>query len=332
MGYFTLLRKQKLLDIKENEKIEESDFCTVTPEGDFVQFIYHEEEYKPEPYQVKPGVWSIQKTLKGLKLESTSFVTDSILENFVNVTELTKKIDCFFRNLHVYKRLGIEIPRRAVLLWGSAGTGKTTALIKVCQQYSKDNKTAIILWSTDKIDPSEVKDFFKSFQYVEGVKKIILVAEDIGGVEAENAKIKSTSSLLSLLDNKEKIFQIPIFIIATTNFPENLLANITNRPGRFDDKIKMDYPDSNARYELFKFFSKGEIPDETLQIIKQKKYSELTAAHLHEIVIRSAIYEITPQEAIDSIMKEISYFKKEFQTKKQQLGIKQGFDVDDDDF
>lgn len=320
MGHFVIKSSKQLSELKVGAKLSEADFAAITPDGKFVQMEYIEEEEKNEPYIVKPGVWTIQKTLHGLKLEPTSFVTDSILDSFVNTKELTDKIDCFFRNLGVYKKFGIDIPRRAALLFGPAGTGKTTSIVKVSNNYSKDGKTAIIIWSTDKFDAYEIKDFFKTFQYKK-VEKLIVIAEDIGGVEIDQVRMKSTSSLLSLLDNKEKTFTIPVFTIATTNHPENFLGNLTNRPGRFDDKIEVKYPDSDSRRQLLKFFGKGSISEEALDAIMDKKYAEFSAAHLQEVVIRSAIYELSLEDAMSSIAKEIEHYKKAFASNKGKLGI-----------
>lgn len=319
MGHFVVKSIKTLSELKQGDTVEESDFATLTPEGKFVQMEYIEEEFKREPYKVHPGLWTIQKTKDGFKLETTSFVTDSILDSFVNTKAITDKIECFFRNLHIYKEHGIEVPRRAALLYGPAGTGKTTAIVKVSQTYVQDKKTAVIIWSTDKFDAMEIKDFIKSFAY-EGVERLILISEDIGGVEIDQVRMKSTSSLLSLLDNKEKTFSIPIFIIATTNFPENFLGNIANRPGRFDDKIEVGYPPGSARRDLLKFFSKDKASEDELTLIMEKRFNEFSAAHLQETVIRSAIYEISIEEAIISIYREIEEYKKNF-TKKKNIGI-----------
>lgn len=329
MGFFKLISKKNLNQLDANTQIPESDFATVTKDNELVQFEYIEDNNKPEPYNVTVGIWTIQKSARGLVLEPTDFTHDSILENFVHTKELSRCINCFFTKFDVYKKYGFPVPKRAALLYGPPGSGKSTSITKVCQEHVKDGATAVIMWATDKIDPFEVKDFFKRFNYV-NINKVILVAEDIGGVEADQVRMKSTSSLLSLLDNKEKIFTIPIFIIATTNFPENFLGNITNRPGRFDDKINMGYPNDQARYELLKFFGKGEISEKVIEKVKQKKYEEFSPAHLQEVVIRSAIYDITVEESLDQVHKEIERFKKDFNEKKQSLGIKSA-EYDDDD-
>lgn len=310
-------------------KISESDFASITPDGTFVQLEYIEEKEEKHPYKVEPGTWTIQKTALGMKLESTSFTDDKILDSFVATKNIEDKIDCFFRRLDVYRLHGIEVPKRGMLLYGSAGTGKTSASVKVCKKYAADGKTAVIVWGTDKIDPIEVKDFVKAFEYV-GVEKMILVMEDIGGVEVDQVRMKSTSSLLSLLDNQEKVFTIPIFILATTNFPENFLGNLTNRPGRFDDKIEVSYPNGQARADLLKFFMKSEIKESALEYIKDKRFQKFSPAHIKEVVIRSAIYEMTIEDSMVSIAKEIELYENAFVSNKKKLGIRNDDSLFDD--
>lgn len=319
MGFFTIKSKEKLADLPVGHRLNESDFACLTPDGTFVQLEYKEEEKEEHPYIVKPGIWSLKKTLMGYKLETTSFVSDAILETCVNVKELTDKIDCFFRNLHVYKEHGIEIPRRAALLYGPPGGGKTTGLINVSNCYVKDGKTAVVIWPTDKFDAFEVKEFVKTFKY-EGAERLIVVAEDIGGVEIDKTRIESRTSLLSLLDNKEKSFKIPVFIIATTNFPENFLGNLTNRPGRFDDKIEIKLPTAEMRADFLKFFTKNKVSEENLKRIRENKYKEFSVAHLQEAVIRSAIYEQALERTLSDMIKEIEHYKNLF-TDKTKLGI-----------
>lgn len=283
---------------------------------------YVEEDKSKKTYAVKPGIWAIQATAAGFRLSPTSFVQDQILDSFISTKNITDKIDCFFRRLHVYKKRGIEVPKRAALLYGPPGCGKTSTIKKISDTYVADNETAVIIWPTDKFESYEIKNFIQSFSYKK-VKKLILIVEDIGGVEIDKARMKSDSSLLSLLDNQEKTFTIPIFILATTNFPEIFLGNLTNRPGRFDDKIECNYPDGTARVELLKFFFAAELPENVVDLVSSKSCAEFSPAHLKEAVIRSDIYEIPLYDSVKLISKEIEEYKKAF-TKTGKIGI--GYD------
>jgi len=319
MGFFKVSSNVKLAELPIGSRIEESDFSTMTDDGHFVQLEYISDTHETKKYNVEPGLWTIVKDNSGMKLVPTSFVKDIILDKFVSTKEIEDNIESFFGNLHEYYNHGIEVPKHSILIFGPAGSGKSTALAKVCNERIKDGKTVVVIWNTDKFEPYEVKDFIKSFQYV-GVEKIILVAEDLGGIEVDEVKMKSDSSLLSLLDNKEKTFTIPVLILSTTNFPEVFLGNLTNRPERFDDKIEVSYPPAEAREELFKFFCKTSVDKEAIDLIKSDKCKEFTPAHIRQIIIRAATRKKTHVETINKILKDIEYYKKAFQN-KNSLGI-----------
>jgi hypothetical protein len=122
--------------MKEGDILPESDFACLTPSGAFIQLQYNEEIKEPKPYIVTPGIWSIGKTMVGLKLERTSFVSDAFLPDLFQTKAITDKIDCFFNRLHIYKDHGIEIPKRSLLLFGPAGTGKSVTAVSIINKYN----------------------------------------------------------------------------------------------------------------------------------------------------------------------------------------------------
>jgi predicted AAA+ superfamily ATPase len=314
MGHFKVSKVTLIDELKEGDILNESDLAFKNNDR-YVQFKYIESDSNDQKYDVKPGIYSIMKDMNGYFLKNTSFVNDSILEEFVNTKHIEEVVDCFFNNLHLYAEFGIEVPKRGVLLYGPAGSGKTTALNKSVQKYAKDGKTLILVWHTSKYEAYEVQDFIKSFNMI-GIEKMILVCEDLGGSENDNVRMRSDSSLLSLLDNQEKTFTLPIMIIATTNYPENFAANLTNRAGRFDDKIKVGYPPPEARKALLSFFSKGNANAEELAMISSSKCDEFPPSHIRECYIRSRLHNKPLLTVIKEISSEIEKFKKAFSEQK----------------
>lgn len=327
MGHFKRKAVFNLDDITADTIIEESDFCTLTPKGNFVQLEYVNTEEVLDDYEVRPGIFTIQaSTQKGFYLEKTSFVHDKILKDFLSTQQIVSKVDRFFNKLAVYSKHGIEIPKRNGLLYGPPGTGKSSALTEVTEKYSNDNKTAIVLWPTTKFKSYQIKDFIKSFKYIDGTERLIFIAEDLGGTSYDQGKMESDSSLLSLLDNQEKTFKIPVYILSTTNFPEVLLANIANRYGRFDDKIKVDYPSAEQREKLYNFMSDRPADESTIKCIKSVECEEFTPAHIRELVIRADLDEKTHLEVIKEICKEIQTYKNEFKNKRKGMSIIPDYD------
>ena len=322
MGHLALKSKIVLDNMKEGEILQESDWSILTKEGNFVQFEYVKDESKPRRIEAKPGIYTIIPTQMGLMLDKTSFTSDAILKDFINTKESMDKIDKFFNSIDIYKRYG-RFPKRGALFYGPAGTGKTTLIAESCKKYAEDGKTFILIWHTDKIEAGDVKHFIKRLEYVDGVEKMILVAEDIGGIEIDQARIRSESALLSLLDNQEQTFTIPVYIAATTNYPENFMGNLTNRPNRFDDKIRVGHPPAAARVELLKFYDKDNLADEeALKLMASDKCKEFTPAHIGEVVIRSAIYQQTITETIKQILEEVATYDRGFAEKaKGRFGL-----------
>lgn len=316
--FFKVKSIKDINDMKVGDVIEPSDYV-VNNENLFVQLEYHNIGRKADPIIVEPGIYTAKYTSSGLQLFETEFSKETILESFVSTKEITDKIDSFIRNIDKYEEMGFDVAKRAILMHGPPGTGKTSSISCAIRKYTKSMKVVVFTWKTDVVEPDDIKSLFKQIEFKD-VDLLFFIAEDIGGVEAEDARINSRSSLLSLLDNQEKTFKIPTLIIATTNFPEMFLANIANRPQRFDDKIKVGFPSAESRRELFKFVTKDRATEEDLNEITKKQYNEFTPAHLKEVLVRSTIYEKTFIDCMREMIKEIEQYNTAF-TDRRSMGI-----------
>lgn len=322
---FRVKKITKVSEVQVGDEIPTSDFSLLDEKDRFIQWEHIAEE-TDKNIEAKPGIFTIVKDAMGnLVLESTSFTTNYIYDKYGVTDKIVAKAENFFSKQHVYEKYKM-FPRRGALLWGPAGTGKSSSITKIANKYANED-AIVILWPTSAFRPEDVKWLLKHITYTEA-KKLILIAEDIGGAEHTQGKMIITAALLSLLDNVEQTFKVPTFILATTNYPENLLEVLTNRPGRFDDVIEVPTPNSDQRSELLKFFLKEAFNDELDTKIKLKKYDGFTVAHLQDIPIKSELDDITYLEAIDRINEARTKAKNDFQKVKSSMGI----GVVDDDF
>jgi AAA+ superfamily predicted ATPase len=319
-SHFKVSAITNMSEVQVGQEIAESDFATMTEDGKFVQMTYHEADDSYEPIAAKPGVWTIVKTMAGLALERTEFTQTHILRDFVNTKEILEKCNNFFARIDVYEKYKV-FPKRGMLLYGPPGTGKSTAIADLANAVKDNPDYFVLVWHTDKLEAGEVKDFVKHLDY-QGPTKMILVVEDIGGVEAEGRSRGSESSLLALLDNQEKSFKIPTLILATTNYAENFMANLTNRPGRFDEKIKVGFPPAAARVKLLAHYDVDKIMGpEVYDKLSHKDCDKFTPAQIQEFIIRTALNDANPLDVLAEMIGDIKKFEKGFQDPKRGMGL-----------
>lgn len=319
MGIFKIKKKTA---VEEMDTIQESDFSFMA-DNTFYQYDYHP-DVNEDKLEIKPGVYSMQAAGGEIVHKPTSFnINKNILNDYVHTKVLSEKIDSFFNKIDIYEKYGV-FPKRGILMYGPQGTGKSLTLSKVIQKYTEIDGTVVIYWPTDKLRASDVKIYLKYLNYTPECKRLIFIIEDIGGVsvDTEGSKLAVEPSLLSILDNMESIFKVPTMILATTNFPENLLQNIANRPKRFDYLHKVDNPGDEFRAKFLEFFSQGLATEAELQKIMHQKFSGFSVAHIEEVVIRHALEDTTLDQAMDDVLKQSNYTVAGFKDAKSGMGIK----------
>lgn len=313
-------------DIKE-AFLPESDLCI--QEGDkLYQFEYKREESQKNVV-VKPGIYNLVKTPFGIDVEHMDFVERKLLNSITNTSMILREADFFFDNLAIYDELQ-QPKKRGVLLYGTPGQGKSCSIIEAAKILkSKDTNSVIINWPTAELDAAHVFKFFTSYsQYAPECSKLILIIEDIGGGSHEGyaRRDEVSSSLLNLLDGINNVFKIPTLILSTTNHPENLMASLANRPGRFDMMLEILPPSYEERVNLMEFLAKRPLKDdekEALGNIQNKGVENFSIAHLQEIVIRSRLHNKTLDEVVKELIKHAENFKSDFvKQKKTGFGFK----------
>ena len=192
---------------------------------------------------------------------------------------------------------------------------------KFCEE---DPGTVVFIWPTIEIDANSISKFLSVFsEFNKTCTRMILVMEDIGGGEREGSgQIRSVDAgMLNLLDGVEVTFKLPTFILATTNYPQNLLSALADRPGRFDLMLELEPPKAKERIRLVEFIAKRKLTADEEAAIKDKRCGTFSIAHLEEIVIRSMLHDKSMKDVITELVSHKDIVARAFEKSKKDGGF-----------
>lgn len=306
---------------KKEHFIPESDL-SIQAGDELLQYEYKRNDTQ-KSIVIKPGSYNLVKTPMGIDITPMEFVDKQLLTSITNTTSILNEANTFFNNLHVYDELK-QPKKRAILLYGSPGQGKSVSIIQSAKDLkATDPNSVVINWPTSEIESSGVFKFFTSYsEYAPECSKLILVIEDIGGGSHEgySRRDEVSSSLLNLLDGINSVFKIPTLILSTTNHPENLMASLAQRPGRFDLALEIASPKYDERIQLVEFLAKRPLTDDekaSLDNSINKGADNFSIAHLQEIVIRSRLHNKSINTVVKELIEYSKLFKNDFQKPKR---------------
>ena len=323
-NYFKLKQLTRFADLDKdpNLTLMESDLCFQNQE--FIAQFEHINNEDTSKEKILPGIFTMTQDANRIALKKTEPKRRVLLTSVMNTQAILQEANTFFKKLDVYEELGLP-KKRGVLLYSAPGLGKSAAISQFIQDSSKtDPGTVVMLWPTSEIDASDVAKFLSvQSEFSPECTRLVLIIEDIGGSvhEGHHGPRQTDSAMLNLLDGVNVIFSVPTFIIATTNFPENLLSSLANRPGRFDKFIELKPPAYAERIQLLEFIAKRELTPEEKVVFKNKDADELSIAHLEEIVVRSRLHDKTLMATLKEMTDHIKNFKKSFGTEQGGLGF-----------
>jgi len=321
-GKFKLKKITKLSDVGLTTTLPESDLCFQN--GDSVYQFKFERKEKEKKLKVDPGYFVMAEAPGGgITLKETELRQRDLLTSMVNTQAIYSEAEVFFKRLHVYDQLG-ETKARKILIYSQPGMGKTASITSYCQMaVEQDPGTIIMVWPTSQIESEWVLDFLeRKVEYTKKCTRVVLIMEDIGGGESENLGESRgvDSALLDLLDGLRNVFKLPTFMIATTNYPQNLLSALADRPGRFDMMLELDAPSYEEKVQLVEFIAKRVLNAEEKDALASKDIKDFSVAHLKEVVVRSMLHD----KSIPQVIKELVAHKKKFHDafeKKKKDGV-----------
>lgn len=207
-------------------------------------------------------------------------------------TDMRQIMD-IMKNPLAYAKKGIRMPK-GILLEGAPGNGKTL-FAKALAGESKVN--FIPAKATDfesmfmAIGPMKVKMLFKKARRKAPCIVFIDEFDGIGtrrnysgsAIETENTRI--VTALLNELDGFETANGV-LVIAATNNIAA--LDEALIRPGRFDTRVLVPFPDEKSRMQLIKMYATGknldaDCPPENLV----KKFSNFSCAKIESVLNQS---------------------------------------------
>ena len=171
--------------------------------------------------------------------------------------KLKEAVEWPIKNKGMFDKMGIR-PPRGVLLYGPPGTGKTLLARAVAKQ-SKANFIAINGASLlqEGVVGKETEQLRKVFKRARQTAPSIIFFDEIDSFAKKRGTGSSAfgesnealvNQLLIEMDGLESLNDV--VIIAATNRPD-ILDTALLRPGRFDNVILTEIPDSESRKELF---------------------------------------------------------------------------------
>lgn len=246
---------------------------------------------------VPAGVYSIRQDDEGYWcLKPQNFKNDeSITVEDSIYSDIFKTAEEFWKNKDHFAELGL-LHKRGILMWGPPGTGKSTIAAKIAQQNVENGGVSIY---ADCPYPTKLEGMLKDIRTIDSDINLVVIFEDLDGLLKSDEK----SSYLNILDGGLAINNI--LFIATTNFPEFLETNITDRPSRFDDIICVKGLNENARYKYIESML-GKFPENSLDIeTLTKDTSDMSLSHIKELVVSVCILKRDYAETLNRL-KEMS--------------------------
>ena len=235
-------------------------------------------------------------------------------ENIVGMENIKKdmtQIVKMMQNPDEYAKKGMRLPK-GLLLEGAPGNGKTL-FAKALAGESKVN--FIPAKATDfesmfmAIGPMKVKLLFRKARkkapcivFIDEFDGIGTVRNYSGSaIETENTRI--VTALLNELDGFEKTDGV--LVIAATNSIKALDPALI-RPGRFDAKLTVPYPDFEARKQLVQMYCKGKNPASECSPEKLAKMFENFSCAKIETVLNRASLIANQQEKNEFTLSDIT--------------------------
>lgn len=192
---------------------------------------------------------------------------------------LQRNVVDFLNHMEVFESHDLRLSR-GVLITGPPGTGKTLTCNVLMNEV---NVTTIVVTRETLDDVGMIGDIYKLARKLQPTLLIFEDIDTLGGISRYDGDHPLLGEFLNALSGVEG--NNGVVTLATTNHADKLDWALTDRPGRFDARMELGYPDGKIRGRIFEKYLKA-IPHNGLlemqSIVKTTK--GLSGAYLEEIV------------------------------------------------
>jgi energy-coupling factor transporter ATP-binding protein EcfA2 len=237
--------------------------------------------------------YSYNQSLYKIVYSKIRIITDDILKlPDPTLSNILSDFQKFWCKKHLYQKYEY-IYKRAYLMFGPAGCGKTSLISLLAKELIEKNGIVLQVNGCHQIDYYEPA--IKDIRTIERDKPIIVIIEDIDGY----TDTSYVSKLLNILDGAYQTDNV--IIIATTNYPERLEERFSSRPSRFDVRVLIDLPNADVR----KFYIESKLKPEDLAKINVNDWIKATEGftldHLKELILLTFVLENDFDESLGKI-------------------------------
>ncbi|WP_246358522.1 AAA family ATPase [Paenibacillus phytorum] len=258
--------------------VGEEDFVFAVDDASLLRFLEHARQRRRDLDRRQVTVFTdgphgMEKELAPI----TRMVdrTEVIMKDEVK-TDIYRSIDQFFAEDRAFFK-EYELPyKRGILLYGKPGNGKTTLVKSIAGSV----KAPVAYWQITENTGSE--SIQEVFQAAAKMAPMILVIEDIDAMPQ-----RARSYFLNILDGATS--KEGIFLIGTTNYPEQIDPALMNRAGRFDRAYEIKLPDLELRQIYLEQKGIGKLLSEELIRVTAKQTEGFTFAQLNELYVSAAL-------------------------------------------
>ena len=228
---------------------------------------------------------------------------DDIILTKEHRAALERHIIDFFTHMELFRNNGQKLSR-GVLLNGPPGTGKTLTA-NILRNSIKDITTIVV--TRDHIE--ELGDISKVYRIAAKLAPSLVILEDldtIGGISRMSGDHPLLGEFLNALSGIES--NVGIVTLATTNHADKLDWALVDRPGRFDSRIELGYPNASVRKRILQKYLDPLNCDKNLDMTYiVRKSEQMSGAYLEEIIrnaFQNALERVNYQQGKYKISQE----------------------------